>query len=250
MRSKYLGLGVGLAMSASLAAGLNAATIINTGHVDIGVLYDGSAWDLHVHQHTGDVEYAPADALLQATSSNVSVRNASSAFNFIGVTAGQNYWRLRQSNPGTTLYLGIGAEEMTTPGVLDSYVNTDPRIDQEIGPAEWIKLSLKNVVHQEGGGIYSVWSGDNTSVQSLWMSTYDGINAADAFYLTAGAHEHVNFGFSHWGTYEVTFEASGYVGGNLVTSDEVTYTFNAVPEPGTLSLLGLGAAGLLLRRRR
>jgi len=50
-------------------------------------------------------------------------------------------------------------------------------------------------------------------------------------------------------TLQTNFGASGLAGGGAVASASVG-EFAAVPEPGTLGVLGLAAAGLLRRRRR
>ncbi|MEU6014817.1 hypothetical protein ABZ826_12395 [Streptomyces sp. NPDC047515] len=52
-----------------LASAHAAGTTLSKGHVDVlDVEYDGLALDLHVHDEsvTPDVEYAPADVVLQA----------------------------------------------------------------------------------------------------------------------------------------------------------------------------------------
>lgn len=46
----------------------------------------------------------------------------------------------------------------------------------------------------------------------------------------------------------ITF--SGQLGDEMGNASNVSVTFNAVPEPASIGMLGIGAAGLLVRRRR
>ena len=38
--------------------------LLGSEHVDIGLAYEDGAWDLHLHDETHDIEYAPDEALL------------------------------------------------------------------------------------------------------------------------------------------------------------------------------------------
>ena len=46
---------------------VNAQTTLTTGHTDIGIAYEDSAWNLHVgrHEDSPPVEYAPNEAILE-----------------------------------------------------------------------------------------------------------------------------------------------------------------------------------------
>jgi surface-anchored protein len=98
-----------------------------------------------------------------------------------------------------------------------------------------------------------VYDTDSFGTPELLMSSLDGVGPEDSVLVPAGEHRHVNWAFSAPGDYTVTFEASGILqaGSQFTDSGPVDYFFHveAVPEPGTLALLGLGGAMLLLRRR-
>jgi hypothetical protein len=85
----------------------------------------------------------------------------------------------------------------------------------------------------------------------------------DAGLLTASfsnvyGHQHYNWGFSQYGDYDLVFEfngVGGLYGGSAPTGSLNLGFVAAVPEPGTLTLAGLGMAGTIagfrwLRRRR
>lgn len=222
-----------------------ATTIIRDGHVDIGIGYDtvGNAWNMHVHNETDGIEYDPGDVLLWVN--RLHQRPVGSNFDFIGVEAGQWYWRVF-STPPANLFLGISAEE--TGDVFESYTETDSRITQLGGnlTGEWVTLRLKSYT---GPGHISLWS-DTSSGPVVWFATKDGIGASDYVLVPDNGHQHFEWGFSGAGDYTLTFEASGIINGQRAFSGDVVYSFEAVPEPMTMTLLGLGLAAVAARRRR
>jgi hypothetical protein len=108
-------------------------------------------------------------------------------------------------------------------------------------------LSAQISGNQRGGAADSILIGFiDTATSAESFATLSGFNANDPFAL----REVVFSGFS--GTYRLFFEGVG--GDNIgVILDNVVFSSNgssAVPEPGTLGLLGLGLAGMGLSRRR
>lgn len=205
----------------------HAQTVLNSGHVDIGVAYEAQAWNLHVHDESTDTEYAPAEAVLQLGLNTLSSVPNSPGYAFLG-TAGSPVYVLSTVQKPDQVFLGLGTEELD--------------------PADWsssIQLRLKGVA---GPGSLAVWDtdafGSPVPLLNSSAATGNGIDASDTLSLTPGGHRHLNWGFTQRGDYAVTFEASGthILDGNL-RSEEVTYHFSVVPEPGPIALL---TAGLVL----
>lgn len=274
----FLGASATTAPAGSLSPSPDFQPRVTNEHVDIGIAYDGGAWDLHVHDENNDAEYAPDEVLNYVGPAARTSRPAGSAFDFIGVAAGATYHRLPQSQNSSLLYLGIAAEEVA-PGTFDSY-NPSTQSKQRLPnvAASYLRLSLVSVKGYGGAtapGHFSIWSSADEG-PIVYMSSFndgiananangldatDGITADDALWIVEGSHSHFNYGFSATGLYELTFEASGYLNdgnagtlGTQVFSGPVTYTFGvettAVPEPATFGGAVLTLVGLLARRRR
>ncbi len=225
-----LNLAAAVWLAAALAA--PAQTLLTTEHVDVGINYAGGLWDLHVHDETNDLEYEPGDAILfvgLGASNGVPVNPL---FSFLG-NPGDPVWILPQSNDPSLLFLGIGAEEL----IAGTFVG------------DLVTLSLTGV---SGPGHFALYQTDMFGSPTVFMNSRDGITAADSYTLGAGSHSHFNWAFSEMGTYTLSFEASGtLVAGNQFTSSgPVDYTFQVVPEPGSLVLFVLGGLGLLILVRR
>jgi surface-anchored protein len=234
----------GLSALFSLSVAQAEITTFTTGHGDIG-LGEGSELELHLHLHDAG-EIAPDEAVIRVPASTYDFvsgnggRPSGSDWDEIGVSAGENYWFLPQSNSGAggaaalgAPFLGIGGEEITL-GVFDDNAFT---------------LTLTGASMPEGGN-FSLWT-DGLS-PTFYMSTVDGISAADAFVLDLDSsdHAHANWGFTVAGTYELTFTVTAAIEG-IEQSDTATYTFQVVPEPATYAgLAGSGALALVLLRRR
>jgi surface-anchored protein len=214
-------------------AGAQAQTTIASDHVDIGIAYEGGAWDLHVHQEepAPGAEYAPSEAVFvigESARLAGGIPNTPVATSFFGA-AGSPLWVLPKTQVEDLPFLGIGTEEMSA--------------------SDWngpLTLSLRSV---SGPGDVFVWDVGAFGDFLPKMSSRDGVGAGDALSLAAGSHAHYFWGFSAPGEYEVGLSASGvHAVDGSVASDPAVYRFSVVPEPGPLSLLLAG--GLLLGVRR
>ena len=227
-----------------LCFGMTMASVYTAGHGDIG-LGEGNGLELHVHLHEGalingaslddDEEFAPGAVTIAVPHASATERPAPAAWDFIGNPAGETFWVLPESHSVAEAqgapFLGIGAEAVNT-GV---FVNDD------------ITLSLTGVSGPGHFCLYQVELGSPV----VYMASHDGITDADAAVIALSTgHGHFNFGFSSAGFYDVTLQISAVEAttGALV-SDEATFGFQVIPEPGTFGLLGMGGVGFLRRRR-
>lgn len=209
-------------------------TLIARGHVDLGIVYEDGAWDLHVHQEEPEEqEFAPAEATLQLGAASAlagGVPSSPSATGFFG-PAGSPLWMLPKTEDPDLPFLGIGAEEMSA----DDWTGS-------------LTLRLEDV---RGPGNLFVWDVGGFGEIQPKFSSRDGISEADALSVEAGSHAHYFWAFSAPGDYEVVVSASGaHRVDGTVESEAVAYRFQVVPEPGTASLALLGAVGLAWFRRR
>jgi surface-anchored protein len=227
---------LGLAALLTTGPASQAQTTLYDGHTDVGVDYDETlnAWNLHVHYEMPDTEYSPpSDALLLVKHDAHGTVPVGPQWSFLG-TAGSEVWTLPKVQDPDLLFLGFGAEEIAD----STFVGNQ------------FTMALKAV---SGPGNFTVYDSDPFGDPVVWFNSADGIDGADVMTLPSGAHSHVNWTFSAPGDYTVWFEASGISELNgLTSSGDVPYLFHvqAVPEPGTLALAGVGALACWLVRRK
>ena len=144
-------------------------------------------------------------------------------------------WLLPQAENPNLLFLGYGADGLADGDFVGNQV----------------RITLRGVT---GPGQFAEYELDSFGNPVVFMNTRDGISAADHFDLTAGGDAHTGWAFSQPGRYTVSLEAAGTLAnGNIFTSSgPVNYSFEVVPEPSTMALLGSGLLGLLVwtKRRR
>ena len=188
---------------------------LSEGHTDIGIAFEDGAFDLHIHDETHDVEYAPDQAVLVVKAASYTTVPNNPLYSFLGLPC-SGVWVLPNTENTNLLFLGFGAEE----------------IEAGVFQGDQLRMELKAVA---GAGDFIVYDFDSFGVPVVIMSTRDGVDTNDVRVLPAGAHSDFNWAFTQPGYYTVTFEASGTLSnGTFVTSGPVDYTFlveatNAAP---------------------
>lgn len=254
---------------------------ITSGHSDLGVALEDGVLVPHIHSHSmnfskvdssvpdkaasedGSYEFTTDEAYYQVGTIHATSRPSGSQWDFLGVAAGQTYYRTPSTNQTGKQYIGFGAEEIAA-GSLTSYTISDQRAIDTYGAdtAPWITWTLTaatfngEAITSSSAGQFAMWTG-NSSADPVWVTTTDGIDSSDVFWMQEAGHEHLNMGFSTDGVYEITFVVGAMVDGTMIYSDPATYTFvvgnaslAAVPEPAALATLGIGGLALLNRRKK
>lgn len=210
--------------------------LMTEGHADIGVAFAPFEMEAHVHAGatvdgivlTADQEFEPDELIFQVA--HIQSAPLDNSLDFTGATPGAPLWVLPESFIPGIPFVGISSEH------LDS--------NDWVGDLTW----KVNAITAPPGGVFSMWT-DGLLGPQVSVSTQDGL--PDQFQLPVGSHNHFNYGFSHLGLYTVTFEVSGTHVTDGFQTVTGTYSFAAVPEPGTISLAGfaIGWLALALRRR-
>ena len=227
---------LGLAALAATGLTLQAQTPIYSGHTDVGIAYDETLneWDLHVHDEENNIEYSPAtNALIYVGYDALQTIPGGAQWSFLG-TAGNATSILPDTENPNLPFLGIGSEE----------------IGAGIFVGNQFSLYLTSVM---GPGSFALYSLDEFGSPTVHMNSADGITLADTLTINTGTHAHYNWAFSAPGDYRITFEAEGNsILNGLTSSGDVEYLFTvqAIPEPTTFALAGLGLATLVFMRRR
>jgi len=211
-----------------------APTYLTDGHVDFGFAYETPDWDVHVHDESNDREFAPGDAVLVLGDNLLTPIPPGARFSFLGAP-GTPVYLLPNTPQADRLYLGFGCEELN--------------------PADWSSNLSLRLSAVDGPGHFFAWDLDAFGNTRVRFNSGDGLGPADVYALVPGGHGHLNFAFDQAGEYQLTFEVSGEhaLDGRKIGTGTYQLTVGAVPEPGTISLMGLGVAGLIgmfCRRRQ
>ena len=188
-------------------------------HTDIRVSWDNDSESLALHWKTTSL-YEPADAFASILPEQTFARPSGAQWDFMGLAAGETYWRAYRNQEPDYLYLGF-----------DVQLPSDAT------------FSLLNVA---GPGAVSVWG---TSSSIYWASHTAPAN--HSFVLTSGEHMHANWGFTQQGVYILTIGVEAVING-ITESTQADFRFEigAIPEPASAaSLLGLCAVAFALIRR-
>lgn len=184
--------------------------VLKDGEVDLEVAFEGGALEFHLHDETTDTEFDPAHVALQAGPATWQTVPENPAFGFLG-TPGDHLYVLPQEERAGVLYLGLAAAEVAPGAFVGDTVNV--RLTAVAGP----------------GSVF-YYGVDAFGAPTVHFNSGDGLTAADAVPVPAGAHAHRNWAFSAPGVYRVTLEASGELtGGGTVTSEPETFLFEVLP---------------------
>ena len=228
----------------------SAQTVIGEDHTDLDISYDNDQLALGVHFDPTDDDYEAADTIFAVYENGRGVRPAGTQFDFIGNAAGAPTYFIPESQEPGHIYLGIGMDSLDSDDSrFLSYVQTDPRFNTTTA-ARWTTLTLTGFT---GPGQISTWQNTANGPRVLF-ATSDGIGATDRILTPVAGDNHFNWAFTAPGDYTATFVASAFkADGGAIASAPATYNFRVgqpVPEPATVAALGLGAFGLLKRRRK
>ncbi|MDQ7810929.1 choice-of-anchor M domain-containing protein [Amycolatopsis sp. A133] len=202
------------AATAALFAGLVATpahaaspVVLDHGHVDaVDVEYEDGALELHVHDESVEpsVEYDPREVVLKALPGARTTVPADASYRFLG-PAGAPVSILPQTQDPDLLWPGFSTEELAT-GVF---------------AGDSLEVALKSV---RGPGTASVFTTGPFGAATVLLDSSDGL--PDALTLPAGLHEHVGWGFTKPGVYQLTFQVSAKLTtGAKVSSAPAVLTF-------------------------
>jgi len=243
-------------MAAFFVVGVGAncfgAIVWTRGHGDIGVEFKNSSLGLHFHLEDlspgnflggipSSAEAEPGDLIVGVPSARQTTRASGTAWNFTGATASAPFWILPNGDEGNHPFVGFAAET------------------GEIGLG-WTNFRF-SVAAMSGPGQFSMWTGGSGGGDPVVRVSAD--RSINEFSINAGAHNHLNMGFTAEGMYAVTLQVLGTRTDNSTFSASDTFSFavgdNAiniasVPEPSSILLLGItGISGFglaWLRRKR
>ncbi len=211
-------------LAASAAASLTlSAQLFTHEHVDLGIAYEGGAFEPHWHDETNDIEYAPNEATVSLGANTLTTIPANPAFSFLG-NPGDPLWLLPAIQDPAKVFLGIGAEEVEL-GIFQGNV---------------VNLRLTAV---SGPGSFFAYGVNGFGVPNAFWNSRNGVDAADNVNAVAGGHTDYNWAFTAPGDYVVSVQATGTLvdGGALVTGEVGNFQFTVVPEPEEYAALA-GAA--------
>lgn len=197
-----------------------------SGHGDIGLAYEDSELELHMHLHEGasldgatmeaDTEHHPEDIIVEVGREAIQVAGAGIAEG-TGVAEGAPVWILPTSANPHLPFVGFGTEELD--------------------PADWtgdLSMKLVSISSPSGGGQFSVYRPDGLGGAEFLISTAQGgISGEDHVDLPAGGHDHFFIAFSESGLWRVTLEAEGQHGvDGAVSTGPVEIVFEVAPNGG------------------
>lgn len=189
----------------------NHPITIDFFHTDIEVAFTQMGWDIVVASDDpdsplGENTIAPEDALLYGNAnSRITLSSIPNGFEFIGAKPGQTLWVLPQTEGSGALPLGLCAEEAD----ISHLCYWDPNDSRGADTTDkWFEVKIV-AVRGPADANFSMWQADAIHPPVVFVSTTEGgITDDDVFYISAGSHTHLNWGFTKSGLYEIDFRIS------------------------------------------
>jgi surface-anchored protein len=196
----------------------NHPITVDRFHTDLELSFRENGWSFVV-SHDGSeygaegLDIPPQEALLYGNpNSRYLLPSIPPDFEFIGAQPNEPFWILPQNVITEALALGIAAEFVDA-GALCTWNPNDPR--GATTRDRWIQMQLLDV-RGPADAHFAMWQADGFSPPVVFLSTYkEGITADDVYYISAGSHVHMNWGFTRSGVYEIDFRV-----GTVIRCDE------------------------------
>jgi surface-anchored protein len=195
--------------SSALSAG--PAATVSDEHIDLRIVYQpGSISPLSLIAYDRDdrITYPADTVILQVNESARIPLPAGTPFG----AEGDPLWVLPQAASADLLHLGVSAEGIT-PGIFTS------------------RLTL-TLVSKEGPGHFLAWQAGPLGFE-IRLDSRDGLGSEDSVNPLVGSHDHLNWGFTSPGVYQIGFQVSGTLtsSGERLVGEPVVFTFHVLPLP-------------------
>lgn len=204
--------------------------VLPEGHTDIAFSFSNNEWSAELQ--FGDFDNPDSSSALNEASLTARDLPAggtgdyglpqfgdrfikpSGILDFTGVGDREPIWILPQSDVG---YTWPGLRNDQTPGTFRSFDPVDSRLDTSEPDQPWITIRLidMNYAGSATNPQFSLWQFQGDFIP--WMTTADGIDGTDLFYLEENTHKHMNWGFSDLGLYRIALKPSAILDGSGVT---------------------------------
>lgn len=179
---------------------LNDTFTVDVYHTDFEISFTANGWDTvySFDPPAGEMDIDPNGSVLYVNEkARWNLSSVPSGYEFIGFTPGETFWILPQGLKSGVLHFGFAAEHSDTANLC--YWNPDD--PEHVSSSNlWYRVKLLDV-RGPADSDFSVWT---TNPLHVIMSTADGgITDDDVYYIEDGLHEHMNWGFTKPGFYEV-----------------------------------------------
>jgi len=190
---------------------INHPKTVDTFHTDIEVAFTQTGWDIVVasdelDSSLGEIAVEPSEALLYVNiNARIMLPSIPSGFEFIGAKAGETFWVLPQTEGSGALPLGLCTEEADISRLCDW--NPGDYRGADITD-KWFEVKVVGI-RGPADANFSMWQADAIHPPVVFVSTAEGgLTDDDVFYISAGGHSHLNWGFTKLGLYEVDLQIS------------------------------------------